>query len=93
MNTTDLFALLGANEAGQITGTVTNLERMPNSRNGNPRFVITLENGTGTHSFFTKPNAMCAYKVSGGLVGRSIDARLVMHYGKVQVAGYDAAAA
>lgn len=87
MNTTDLFALLGANEAGQVTGTVTNLERMSNSRNGNPRFVITLENDTGTHSFFTKPNAMCAYKVHSGLVGQPIDARLLMYRGKVQI-GY-----
>ena len=88
MNTTGPFALYGANEAGQITGTVTNLGRMSNSRNGNPRFVITLENDTGTHSFFTKPNAMCAYKVTGGLVGRSIDARLVMYRGKVQIGSY-----
>jgi hypothetical protein len=93
MNTADIFALYGANEGGQITGTVTYLERMPNSRNGNPRFVITLENGTGTHSFFTKPNAMCAYKVSSGLVGRSIDARLLMYRGKVQIGSYHDVAA
>ena len=93
MNTTDLLAVYGANEAGQVTGTVTNLERMPNSLNGNPRFVITLENDTGTHSFFTKPNAMCAYKVHSGLVGQPIDARLIMYRGKVQICGCDDVAA
>jgi len=72
-----------------VTGTVTYLERMKNSRNGNPRWLITINTGAETRSFLTKPNAMCAYKVYTGLVGKSIEARVLQYYGRPQIYAFN----
>lgn len=44
-----------------INGTIEALERLQNSENGNPRYLIHLKDGG---SLQTKPDAMVAFEIS-----------------------------
>lgn len=45
-----------------ITGTITNLSPMNNSRMGNPRWSVSIVDADNTpHVFGTQPDAACAY--------------------------------
>jgi hypothetical protein len=68
---------------GIITRTVSNITRMNNTPNGNPRFVITLIGDDGTEGTYrTKPDAMDNYKVHDGMIGQRLTAHVDSYYGK-----------
>jgi len=62
-------------------GTLTILERLPNSLNGNPRFLAAaLDKGTG-FTFRTAPDSHIAYKLSN-YEGKQVQVVIGTYYGK-----------
>lgn len=52
----------------QAHGTITDIERAASSRNGNPSWFITLDNGT---RYRTETDGSVGYAVWDGMVGES----------------------
>lgn len=52
-----------------IQYTVTSLERLYNSRNGNPRWALNTEDG---HRFVTEADASISYEISPSLEGKTV---------------------
>ena len=63
----------------QTTGTLHIRARMPNSRNGNPRFVVQVGDVVGC----TTPDSALAYDVQN-LEGKEVRAGFGWHYGRIQ---------
>ena len=53
--------------------TVHSIERMRNSKEGNPRYKIFSDGGF--NEWKTAANSSCAYEITEGLVGESIKVR------------------
>ena len=66
--------------ATAITGTITRLERLRNSKHGNPRFSVTLKIGDNVRTYLTPPNAMSSYALSSSLVGSKVSCVVGTHY-------------
>ena len=63
-------------------GQLTMLERLNNSRNGNPRYRMAILDKAGNgFSFVTKTDCSIAYMIDG-YVGQKIEAFIGNHYGK-----------
>jgi len=68
---------------GLITRTVSNITRMNNTPDGNPRFTLTLRGADSTEETYrTKPNAMDNYKIHDGMIGEQLSAFVDLYYGK-----------
>lgn len=65
----------------QHTGILEMVKRLPNSKNGNPRFQLRCDGWT----FFTQPDSMVAY-VAENYFGKTVTVTIGTHYGKCQLA-------
>ena len=66
--------------ATATTGIITRMERVRNSKNGNPRFSITLKTGSTVRTYLTPPNSMASYALSTSLVGKIVRCVVGTHY-------------
>jgi hypothetical protein len=63
------------------TGTLRLIERMKNSSNGNPQFMLWIDQGNGTGwKFRTPANSMMAYGIDGYL-DKKVTVTIGTHYG------------
>lgn len=71
--------MTGANMEKIIVGKLARLDRLPNTKNGNPMFQGVIVDMTGqTHGFRTKPNAMFNFSIE----------RYVGAFGHWSIVGY-----
>ena len=56
------------------------LKRLPSSTNGNPRYMLRIDNVV----FVTAPDSGLAYRIPN-FDGKNVKAELGMHYGKLTV--------
>lgn len=63
--------------------TIIDIERMQNTRDGNPQFLVTFQHEEGVVSAFTKTGDMLAYKIDyiSGDSGREVRVEIGTHYG------------
>lgn len=76
-----------------ITGRLQILDRLPQSRNGNPRYTLLISEGRGGGQQVTcrtAPDSSLAYKLPN-YDGKQVRARIGWHYGKVTLAGIEKA--
>lgn len=66
--------------ATATTGIITRMERVRNSKHGNPRFSITLKTGDNVRTYLTPPNSMASYALSTSLVGSAVRCVVGTHY-------------
>ena len=65
----------------QHTGTLNLIRRMKNSRDGNPQFMLWVDEGKGTGwTFRTPANSMIAYNIESYL-GKTVTVTIGTHYG------------
>lgn len=62
------------------TGILEMVKRLPNSKNGNPRFKLRCDGW----SFFTQPDSMVGYMVEN-YIGKPVTVTIGTHYGKCQL--------
>jgi len=63
--------------------TIIGIERMKNSRNGNPKYMLTFQHDGGVISAATKTDSMMAYRIgnASGLIGHPVYVKIGTHYG------------
>lgn len=68
------------------TGTISGMNRLPSSRNGNPRFLVTIHCDSGEIlTARTMPDSMDGYTVRD-FEGEHVTAAIGWHYGKLSIA-------
>ena len=63
-------------------GTIENLERLPRSKNGNPRFQFIIDG----YRVRTKPDSAHGYSIEN-YVGKPVEVIVGTHYGKLTLDG------
>lgn len=69
---------------GTATGKLEIIERMRNSTNGNPRFLVLV----GNTILRTKPDADYTYGIEND-VGHDVTANIISYFGHATLADYD----
>ena len=64
--------------------TITGLERLKNSRDGNPQFLVTIDGGA---TYRTKANTSDAYKLCSYYIGRRVTLEMTRFKSGWQIVG------
>lgn len=73
-----------AKHIGTATGKLEIVERMRNSTNGNPRFLVSV----GDTLLRTKPDSAYAYGIEND-VGHDVTANIISYFGHATLADYE----
>ena len=70
-----------------VTGQISNIDRVRSSRNGNPRYRMTISSGTGEcYVVYTTPDSSLGYTISNYRSGDAVTAEIGWHYGVLSLA-------
>ena len=76
-----------------INGQISNIDRVRSSRNGNPRYRMTISSGTGDgykcYVVYTTPDSSLGYTISNYRSGDAVTAEIGWHYGVLSLASID----
>ena len=73
-----------------VVGYIGMIDRKGTSRNGNPRYMVSISNGKTGEEYecviaYTTPDSMLSYKIPNFRDGDKVKARIGTHYGVVSL--------
>lgn len=73
-----------------ITGQISNIERRPSSKNGNPRYRFQVSSGAGENfrsvTVYTAPDSMLAYEITNYQSADVVTVDVGWHHGVLTLA-------
>tara|TARA_R110000787_G_scaffold188437_1_gene300216 strand:+ start:555 stop:821 length:267 start_codon:yes stop_codon:yes gene_type:complete len=79
------------NDGITVVGILNKVERMPNSYNGNPRYLVSITSEYMGNTFLarTKPDASLGYSIDNHF-GKKVSAILGSYYGHLSITNVEA---